>query len=288
MTTTLRTRDPGPELPGLVETLDSASAQHFDLAALRVGVDGLVRHRRRRRRQAVVAGGAVAAVLVAGGLTWSLGPGPDAGGVAAPPSPSASAEPSAVVTQVQPPAPTSAVDVDRTVVPDEVGLDVSELRETYAQNLDLTQQGEVHTPPVSGQMCNQGLPGLSSVGGRMWSFSDPASETAGSVSVNVTVFGPGLGGEAVQEVRGDTGQCRWLGGRDRSTQPWAAGGDRVLHEDTEVFGMARYQAVVRSGDVLVGVDVIDERGAEQAQADAQRLADLVAERARASMPAAQD
>lgn len=56
----------------------------------------------------------------------------------------------------------------------------------------------------------------------------------------------------------------------------------------DVFDAPVLRAVARSGDVLVGVDVVDVRGADQAQTDAQRLADLVLERARARMPAAQD
>lgn len=284
MTTTLRTRDPGPELPGLVETLDSASAQHFDLAALRVGVDGLVRHRRRRRRQAVVAGGAVAAVLVAGGLTWSLRPGPDAGGVAAPPSPSASAESSAGAVEVQPSSPTTAA-VDRTFVPDEVLLTDDEVGNGRRLVSDLGQYADVAV--VSGQQCNLGLPGLAPVGGRSVSYFDETSSAAGSVDLAVTVFAPGEGGQALGVLADDTGRCRWVDQVAPTGDGWVSP-ERLAVRGEDVFGAPVVRAVVRSGDVLVGVQVVDGRGAEQAQADAQRLADLVAERVRASMPAAQD
>lgn len=283
MTTTLRTRDPGPELPGLVETLDSASAQHFDLAALRVGVDGLVRHRRRRRRQAVVAGGAVAAVLVVGGLTWSLRPGPDAGGVAAPPSPSATSEPPAGAVEVQPSPPTT-VAVDRTVVPDEVLLTDDEVGNGRRLVNDLGQYADVAV--VSGQQCNLGLPGLAPVGGRSVSYFDESSSAAGSVELAVTVFAAGEGGQALGELADDTGRCRWVDQVVPTGDGWVSP-ERLAVRGEDVFGAPVVRAVVRSGDVLVGVQVVDGRGAEQAQADAQRLADLVAERARASMPAAQ-
>lgn len=284
MTTTLRTRDPGPELPGLVETLDSASAQHFDLAALRTGVDGLVRHRRRRRRQAVVASGAVAAVLVAGGLTWSLRPGPDAGGVAASPSPSASAESSTDAVEVQPSSPTTAP-VDRTLVPDEVVLSVEEVGAGRGLASDLGQYADV--PVVSGQQCDPLAEGLAPEGGRVLGYFDPGDPGAGSVDVTVTVFSQGEGPRAFSEVVDDTGRCRWVDDVTSSGSPWA-GPSRYLMQGEDVFGAPVLRAVARSGDVLVGVQVIDVRGANQAQTDAQLLADLVLERARASMPAAQD
>jgi hypothetical protein len=279
MTTTLRTRDPGPELPGLVEALDSASAQPFDLVSLRLGVDGLVRHRRRRRRQVATASGAAAAVLVAGGLTWTLRPGPDTAQVAQPPATSTTttaAPPAAVVT----PPP-----VDRTLVPDEVlptAEDVGFGRELVN---DLGQYADV--PVVDGQECNQGLPGLAPDGGRAAGYFDPADPGAGSVDVTVTVFAAGTGPDAFTEAITDTGRCRWVDDVTSRSAPWDDAA-RFVVQGEDVFGAPVLRAVARSGDVLVGVEVVDVRGANQAQSDAQRLADLVLERARASMPAARD
>lgn len=147
MTTTLRTRDPGPELPGLVETLDTASAQHFDLAALRVGVDG-VRHRRRRRRQAVVVSGAVAAVLVGGGLTWTLDCEPPSGAVVRQP-----AEPTVTASDPAPdPAPSVATvpdpGADRIHVPDAVVPAAVEVGAGRELTSDLGQYADV--PVVMG------------------------------------------------------------------------------------------------------------------------------------------
>lgn len=285
MTTTLRTRDPGPELPGLVETLDGASAQHFDLAALRVGVDGLVRHRRRRRRQALVASGAVAAVLVGGGLTWSLRPGPEAGGVAAPPSPTTSAEPPAGAIEVEPSPASPSITVDRTLVPDGVVPTVEEVGAGRELSSDLGQYADV--PVVSGQQCDPLGDGLAPEGGRVLGYFDPRDPGAGSVDLTVTVFAAGQGQQAFTEVVDDTGRCRWVDTVTSSGSPWA-GPSRYLVQGEDVFGAPVLRAVARSGDVLVGVEVIDVRGADQARTDAQRLADLVLERARASMPAAQD
>ncbi len=280
MTTTLRTRDPGPELPGLVETLDSASAQPFDLASLRLGVDGLVRHRRRRRRrQAVGAGGAVAAVLVAGGLTWTLQPGPDAARVAQPP-PTSTATTDEPTTAVVVPPP-----VDRTLVPDGVlptGEEVGFGRELVN---DLGQYADV--PVVSGQQCDPVGDGLVPEGGRTAGYFDPRDPGAGSVDVTVTVFAQGGGPQALTEASTDTGRCRWV---DQVTSPGAPwdGPTRFVVQGEDVFGAPVLRAVARSGDVLVGVEVVDVRGADQAQTDAQRLADLVLERTRTAMPAAQD
>jgi hypothetical protein len=279
MTTTLRTRDPGPELPGLVETLDSASAQPFDLASLRLGVDGLVRHRRRRRRQAVGAGGAVAAVLVAGGLTWTLQPGPDTARVAQPP-PTSTTTTDAPTTAVVTPPP-----VDRSLVPDAVLPTADDLGFGRELVNDLGQYADV--PVVQGQECNQGLPGLVPDGGRTASYFDPGDPGAGSVDVTVTVFAAGTGPAALTEAATDAGRCRWV---DQVTSPGGPWDDptRFVVQGEDVFGAPVLRAVARSGDVLVGVEVVDVRGADQAQADAQRLADLVRERARTAMPAAQD
>lgn len=105
--------------------------------------------------------------------------------------------------------------------------------------------------------------------------------------MTVTVFAAGAGGTAFTEALEDTGRCRWV---DRVTSFGAPWDDpsRFVVQGEDVFGAPVLRAVARSGDVLVGVDVVDVRGADQAQTDAQRLADLVLERARARMPAAQD
>lgn len=284
MTTHLRSRDPGPELPGLARTLDRAADHEFDLGAVRLGIDGLVVHRRRRRRQLTTALAAAAAVLVLGGSTWLLAPGRDLGTVATPVPPvtAAPTEPPVVVepTTTEPPA------LPYELVPDDVVLTDAEIGDGVLQ-LQQDQSRYADIPVVMGQACNQGLPGAEPVGGRTLAWFDPALQQGGSVLVNVTVWADGTGGAAFAEAVGDTGRCRWL---DRAPVvddgPWDVG-DRFVVQGEDVFGAAVYRAVARVGDVLVGVEVNDPRGEDQAQTDAQRIADLVVRRVVDSgMPAA--
>ena len=274
MTTTLRTRDPGPELPGLVETLDSASAHTFDLAALR---------RRRRRPGAHAAAGVGRgsrpagsrrgpgrgrAHLVAGARSRRDAGGEAAGHVDAAPAPAA--------TATTTPPTVLVPEVDRRLVPDAV------------------------------------LPAAEEVGdGRDPSTTSASTPTCRSCRVRSATracrgWCPRAAGRRATTTRATRGRARSTSpspcspaGRGRTRSPrrcrhrpvplgrpgqvaprrvGRADGSSSRARTSSVRAVLR--AVARSGDVLVGVEVVDARGADQAQVDAQRLADLVLQRAR--------
>ena len=282
MTTDLRTRDPGPELPGLVETLELAADQPFDLGALLAGVDDRVLALRRRRRQLLAVAAAVAAVGVVGATTWLLGPGRDLGQVATPtPPPTAAPAPTAVVepsTDPSTPDPSAggATTGVAYAIPESVVLTADQVgggRQVTFDSADYVNQ-----PVASGQYCDgadTGASGPAPVAGRQRTWSVSPTDFDGQLDLVVTGWAAGTGPQAFADLAADTGRCVWLDPVTEVAAPSWRGDDVFLASTTPVLGSAKAIAVQRVGDLLVGVTAYSDAGDAAAQAEALRVSDLV-------------
>ena len=276
MTTDLRTRDPGPELPGLVETLELAADQPFDLGAVLAGVDDRVVVLRRRRRQVLAAAASVAAVGVVGASTWLLGPGRDLGQVATPTPPaSAAPAPTAVVEPTSDSSSAATSEVDYAI-PDRVVLTTEQIGGGRQVTLDTADYA--NQPVASGQYCDAadtGATGPAPVAGRQRTWNRSPTDFDGQVEVVVTGWASGTGPQAFADLAADTGRCVWLDPVTEVPAPSWQGDDAFLATTTPVLGSARAIAVQRVGDLLVGVTAYSEAGDAAAQSEALRVSDLV-------------
>ncbi len=249
MTTDLRTRDPGPELPGLVETLELAADQPFDLGAVLAGVDDRVLVLRRRRRQLLAVAASVAAVGVVGATTWLLGPGRDLGQVATPTPPATAAPaPTAVVEPTSDPATSAATSEVAYAIPETAVLTAEQVgggRQVTFDTADYANQ-----PVASGQYCDAGDRGHRrrhrSPDGSAPGTSRPRTSTGRS-----TWWSP-AGRRARVRRRSPTspptpGAACWLDPVTEVAAPSWHGDDVFLASTTPVLGSAKAIAVQRVG-----------------------------------------
>ncbi len=253
-------------------------------------------HRIRRRRQQAVAVLAVGAVLGAGSLGWLVRAGTDEVVQAASPSlstplkspvpeatgspaPSDGASPSSLPTE---PLNSSA---QKTAVPGAPQAPVVDFSELGADELAFELPDSVlpgpgdlpglaaqevmryrKVPAVMGMQCNLGEWGVEPITGmsQMW------YESMTSVDITVTGYSRGTGATIWEELRTDTGYCRWMDSADVVEGTSAEGFPMITRDEAEYA-----QRVIRIGDVLVGVQA---RATGQDPAVATRIAELTAQR----------
>ena len=277
MTTDLRTRDPGPELPGLVETLELAADQQFDLGAVLAGIDDRVLVLRRRRRQLLAVAASVAAVGVVGATTWLLGPGRDLGQVATPtPPPTAAPAPTAVVEPTSDPAASAATSEVAYAIPESAVLTVEQVGAGRQVTLDTADYA--NQPVASGQYCDvseTGAAGAAPVAGRQRTWNLSPTDFDGQVDLVVTGWASGTGPQAFADLAADSGRCVWLDPVTEVAAPSWHGDDVFLASTTPVLGSAKAIAVQRVGDLLVGVTAYSDAGDAAARQEALRVSDLV-------------
>ena len=277
MTTDLRTRDRGPELPGLVETLELAADQPFDLGAVLAGVDDRVLVLRRRRRHLLAVAASVAAVGVVGATTWLLGPGRDLGQVATPTPPATAAPaPTAVVEPTSDPSPGGATTEVAYTIPESVVLTGDQVgggRQITFDSADYANQ-----PVASGQHCDvseTGATGPVPVAGRQRTWNVSPTDFDGQLDLVVTGWATGTGPQAFADLAADSGRCVWLDPVTEVAAPSWNGDEVFLASTAPVLGSAKAIAVQRLGDLLVGVTAYSDAGDDAAVAEALRVSDLV-------------
>lgn len=246
---------------------------------------------------AVIAPGAVARLqAVNGTASVASAPEPTPGGRRSPvtltttPSPTSSASPSPtpVPTPVPTPGPTADPEQRRVYaegvaypIPDTVAFRQSDFpRPLTVFGFDSGQYRL--QPTVPGQSCQDpSLHGVDPVAGRQWSWSEKSS-SAWPLTVDLVVTGwaAGTGPARFQDVLHDRGKCRWLVPQRAAFLDTPTGDDSWAGSQVS-NGLTAGHALVRIGDVLVGVEVYDPAGRAAALTLAERLARTAAGRVQA-------
>jgi hypothetical protein len=131
-------------------------------------------------------------------------------------------------------------------------------------------------PSLPGQVCNEGRPGLAPVDGQTESWAEEGdSRDQQSVSVSVTRWAPGESAPAFDEVEQDTGRCRFQDeGEVLAWRP--TNGQEGLQRNREYEGLDFSASLLRTGDLLVGVELVGPDGTEALQEGSAAVAEAVA------------
>lgn len=241
---------------------------------------------RRRRRTAAVVAATAAVLLVPGGVIAANGVRDDADQVAAAsgevllraddagprataPAPTASTAPSTAPSTGSPMAagpgsiPSPLLDASALPVPMVLGYSLP----------------TVNVPIVPGQVCNLGLPGLTPMDGQVESWSEDESNRVDQQSLRVVVtrWGPGESVDAFAEAAQDAGACRFQDEGDLTA--WQPGvGQEGLQRARSAEGLDYGAALLRTGDLLVGVELAGVAGAPGLLAGSAIVAETVARR----------
>lgn len=141
----------------------------------------------------------------------------------------------------------------------------------------------VKLPTLPGQACNEDRPGLEPFDGQIESWAEDFGNSRDQQSVNVSVtrWAPGDAAMAFDEVEQDTGRCRFQDEGDvLSWQP--STGQEGLQRNREYEGLDFAAALLRSGDLLVGVELVGADGTEGLQEGSADVAESVALRLEAA------
>ncbi len=131
-------------------------------------------------------------------------------------------------------------------------------------------------PSLPGQVCNENRPGLAPFDGQTESWAEEGdSPDQQSVSVSVTRWAPGESALAFDEVQQDTGRCRFQDEGEVVT--WhPSHGQEGLQRSREYQGLDFSASLLRTGDLLVGVELVGPDGTEDLQEGSADVAEAVA------------
>ena len=137
----------------------------------------------------------------------------------------------------------------------------------------------VKLPSLPGQACNEDLPGLVPFDGQVESWAEDLGNSLDqqSVDVSVTRWAPGESVRAFDEVEQDTGRCRFQDEGD-VLQWLPSTGQEGLQRNREYEGLDFSASLLRTGDLLVGVEIVGADGTEGLQEGSAALAEAVAVR----------
>jgi hypothetical protein len=246
---------------GLGRQLGTALA---DLGSSEVDAQALLRRSTRRaqvvRGRRVVAVGVAGALLIALPLGYEIASRPDAD------PPVAALVPSDRPTSRTPGYP-------RRTIPDTIRLPEGGLGSPLFRAGDVQDAAQ---PPVAGQTCDWVAAGKPAgpVAARTWTFDNgPAGAGPTVATVTVTGWGPGQAERAFPQVRSGSGACRWNAPQRILGSPFT-GGDEAWQGVSGPDSPAGYaRTVVRKGSVIIGVEVRDAKGLDEAILTAGSLAD---------------
>lgn len=243
-------------------------------------------HRARTRRRVALATSCAASVAAVVAVPTGLVRLQAAGGARRPasssPTGSATMAPTTRSTTPAPrPSPGDRPENVAYPIPDGVGFTKADFPTPLLQVFDVGQYKL--EPTVPGQSCQDpGTTGAAPVAGRQWNWAEEESNRPQlSVALVVTGWAAGTGHARFEDVVRDSGTCRWFAAQaPASTQGMSA--DDAWAGSNTTAGQSFAHALVRVGDVLVGVEVVDPRSRQSALALARRLAVLACRRVRAA------